>query len=131
MASMKKRLVAAVAAAGLSIGLGGCMGDYGYGGVGYASDYYGGYGNGYGYSITPAPASTSSIVAAVAAGGTMASAATGKDDAGNGRAVAVVGKASARIGVVKPALGAPAPTGLIAPIAGRAMAIAVAGETTV
>jgi hypothetical protein len=49
MASMKKRLVAAVAAAGLSIGLGGCMGDYGYGGVGYASDYYGGYGNGYGY----------------------------------------------------------------------------------
>jgi hypothetical protein len=53
MASIKKRLAAAVAAAGLALGLGGCMGDYGYGGVGYASDYYGdyGYGNygGYGY----------------------------------------------------------------------------------
>jgi len=49
MASIKKRLAAAVAAAGLSIGLGGCMGDYGYGGVGYASDYYDGYGGGYGY----------------------------------------------------------------------------------
>lgn len=49
MASIKKRLAAALAAAGLSIGLGGCMGDYGYGGVGYASDYYDGYGGGYGY----------------------------------------------------------------------------------
>jgi len=49
MASIKKRLAAAIAAAGLSIGLGGCMGDYGYGGVGYASDYYDGYGGGYGY----------------------------------------------------------------------------------
>jgi hypothetical protein len=48
MASIKKRLAAAVAAAGLALGLGGCMGDYGYGGVGYASDYYGDYG-GYGY----------------------------------------------------------------------------------
>lgn len=53
MASMKKRLAAAVAAAGLSLGLGGCMGDYGYGGVGYASDYYGGYGDGYGYGYGP------------------------------------------------------------------------------
>ena len=49
MASIKKRLAMAIAAAGLSIGLGGCMGDYGYGGVGYASDYYDGYGGGYGY----------------------------------------------------------------------------------
>jgi hypothetical protein len=46
MATFKKRLAAAVTAAGLAIGLGGCMGDYGYGGVGYASDYYGGYGYG-------------------------------------------------------------------------------------
>ena len=46
MASIKKRLAAAVAAAGLALGLGGCMGDYGSGGVGYASDYYGDYGYG-------------------------------------------------------------------------------------
>jgi hypothetical protein len=51
MASIKKRLAAAVAAAGLSLGLGGCMGNYGYGGVGYASDYYDGYGYGYGPSL--------------------------------------------------------------------------------
>jgi hypothetical protein len=48
MASFKKRW-AAIAALGLSITLGGCMGGYGIGG-GYASDYYDGYG-GYGPSI--------------------------------------------------------------------------------
>lgn len=40
MASLKRRLVAVGAALGLSVSLAGCMGDYGYGGVGYASDYY-------------------------------------------------------------------------------------------
>lgn len=54
MASFKKRLAAVAAAVGLTIGLGGCMGDYGYGGVGYASSYYddygyGGYGPSYAY----------------------------------------------------------------------------------
>lgn len=40
MASLKRRLAAVGAALGLSVSLAGCMGDYGYGGVGYASDYY-------------------------------------------------------------------------------------------
>jgi hypothetical protein len=53
MASFKKRLATAAAAAGLTVALGGCMGDYGYGGIGYASDYYGGYGPGYGYGYGP------------------------------------------------------------------------------
>lgn len=51
MASLKRRLVAVGAALGLSVSLAGCMGDYGYGGVGYASDYYyDGYGPSYAYA---------------------------------------------------------------------------------
>jgi len=50
MAFLKKRLLA-IAALGMGTALAGCtgMGDYGYGGVGYASDYYGGGYGGAGY----------------------------------------------------------------------------------
>lgn len=49
MAFLTKRLMAA-ATLTMSVALGGCMGDYGYGGIGYASDYYDGYGYGPGYA---------------------------------------------------------------------------------
>ncbi|MBB3940591.1 hypothetical protein GGR39_002248 [Novosphingobium fluoreni] len=51
MAFFTKRFVAATAAAGFAVALGGCSSTYGYGGLGYNSGYYNDYGYGYGPNL--------------------------------------------------------------------------------